>query len=723
MIPESMKASGQWCNWRYILRDGEPTKVPFQPNGSPAKSNDPGTWATFAECNGRGQFVGFFLGGGWFGVDLDNCLVDGELLPWAAEIVERFPAAYIEVSPSGKGAKLFCRGAPPEMKGRKKIVEKIEGGKARAIEVYANGRYFAVTGEAMQAVEPGDCSAALAWLLERHWPTTTTPTQPTVTYHAQTPIEERARLYLERCEPAVSGCGGHNRTFHVAGQLVHGFALSEDAAFQLLQAWNARCEPPWSETDLRRKVGEAAKAPCDKPRGWLRDANEWEASRIVDLSGFMVHQAIGGDVAALMEDEDGPSDPGEMPSDIVTHAPGILGEIVRHDLRISLDPQPNLALAGALAALSAITGRKVAGFKDIRTNLLIVGLAPSGAGKNHARKVMKKILNSAGARRLLGPERIGSHAGILSRLKDEPCTLFPIDEVGDLFSLIKANGGKLGALANIEPVLKALYSSADDPCFIGDALANTDHVKSVAYPHLVLHGVCPAANYWGNLTAANVENGLIARFLVFEGQDAPSAWIEDDNDEPPQHVTEFFRRWFTFEPGSNLAAMTPIAKRAEYEEGAAMLFREHRQAIKERQSREDERTRAIWNRCAEKTSKLALLAACAQCPDPAELPIRVTTEHMRWGKSLAIWSTRRMVFSVAENVADNAEDERKKRLLKVIPVWPAEIDRQRLTKKTKWLKGSERRACLEDLCESRLVKAREERAQSGPSRVFFSRLK
>ena len=72
---------------------------------------------------------------------------------------------------------------------------------------------------------------------------------------------ERARRYLAKCEPAISGQGGHRTAFVVATKLVKGFALPLDVAFELLWTqWNHRCDPPWSERDLRRKVKEAAAA-------------------------------------------------------------------------------------------------------------------------------------------------------------------------------------------------------------------------------------------------------------------------------------------------------------------------------------------------------------------------------------------------------------------------------------------------------------------------------
>src|SRR5436190_3741594 len=80
---------------------------------------------------------------------------------------------------------------------------------------------------------------------------------------------ERARRYIARCPPAISGQGGHDGTFHVAAILVWGFALSEAEALMLLREWNRNCVPPWSETELAHKVRSAAAAPHSDARGHL----------------------------------------------------------------------------------------------------------------------------------------------------------------------------------------------------------------------------------------------------------------------------------------------------------------------------------------------------------------------------------------------------------------------------------------------------------------------
>ena len=80
---------------------------------------------------------------------------------------------------------------------------------------------------------------------------------------------ERARLYVAKCLPGVSGQGGHNATFYVAAVLVHGFALGEADALVLLREFNQRCLPPWSEGELIHKIKSAANVAHLLPRGHL----------------------------------------------------------------------------------------------------------------------------------------------------------------------------------------------------------------------------------------------------------------------------------------------------------------------------------------------------------------------------------------------------------------------------------------------------------------------
>ena len=81
-------------------------------------------------------------------------------------------------------------------------------------------------------------------------------------------VIERARRYLSAVPPAVMGQHGDAATFRACCRLVRGFALDDDNALFVLSEWNARCEPPWTEGELRRKL-EAARRYGREPIGGL----------------------------------------------------------------------------------------------------------------------------------------------------------------------------------------------------------------------------------------------------------------------------------------------------------------------------------------------------------------------------------------------------------------------------------------------------------------------
>jgi len=88
---------------------------------------------------------------------------------------------------------------------------------------------------------------------------------------------ERARAYLAKMPSAISGQGGHNATFAAACILVRGFALPEEEAYDLLVThFNSRCEPPWTEWELRHKVRSAMEVG-GSPIGYLLDGGERES--------------------------------------------------------------------------------------------------------------------------------------------------------------------------------------------------------------------------------------------------------------------------------------------------------------------------------------------------------------------------------------------------------------------------------------------------------------
>ena len=97
-------------------------------------------------------------------------------------------------------------------------------------------------------------------------------------WHSEAAVIERARQSLAKCPPAVSGQNGSAACYRVACVLRRGFGLTMDEAFDAISDWNAACEPPWSEHELRHKLKDAEKA--DGPMNYLRATKPENFARV-----------------------------------------------------------------------------------------------------------------------------------------------------------------------------------------------------------------------------------------------------------------------------------------------------------------------------------------------------------------------------------------------------------------------------------------------------------
>ena len=116
--------------------------------------------------------------------------------------------------------------------------------------------------------------------------------------------KERARNYIDKMPPAISGENGDKATFRVACVLWHGFALGYEDTLELLRHYNRRCKPPWSEQELQHKASGAAKTEHDRPRGHLLTQERIPNKRV--SRGIPTnHGKVLGYFSPLPEDEGG----------------------------------------------------------------------------------------------------------------------------------------------------------------------------------------------------------------------------------------------------------------------------------------------------------------------------------------------------------------------------------------------------------------------------------
>ena len=520
-------------------------------------------------------------------------------------------------------------------------------------------------------------------------------------------VLRRAAAYLDRIPPAISGSGGHSQTYAAATAMVHGFGLDPETAFSLLwDRYNPRCQPPWLEKELRHKVSDAASKPHDRPHGWLRDAGPAEASD-VDLSGFNPESR-----RAVVDRprSERPPDPGPFP-DHLLRVPGFIEQVVAYNLATATRPQPVLALAAAICLQAVLAARKVRDERGNRTNVYCVGVAPSGAGKDNARKVNKNILFAADLVEHEGNEDLASDAGLVTAVETEPAVLFQIDEFGRFLRTI-GDPKKAPHLFNVLTALMKLYSSADT-VFRGKAYADKKRNKVVDQPCVSVYGTTVPEHFFESLTADSLSDGFIARLLVFESAETPARQRAKalSVPEPLKQAAEW---WGAQQPGGNLFKEHPRPIVVETTPQAGEVFDALASTVDAELGKPDETGRSLWARAEEKACRLALIYACSA---NAEKPV-IDANAASWACDLSTYLTRRMLYIAHEWVADGVFDARQKRVVRVVRKAGGKISRSELCRKTQWLTQRERQEVIDNLLETQQLRQEEESSSTRPKVVY-----
>lgn len=237
-VPDSLAELNQWIVWRYEQRNGKQTKVPYSVGGTAASTTDPITWASYEQALNTWQAnskryagVGFVFSqvDPYAGIDLDDCLEQGRMKPWAQPIVEKLADTYMEVSPSGRGVKIWVKATLPGS-GLKRPYGDGD------VEIYDRARYFTVTGQVLNGapleIEDHQADVDRLYALLNGGPASKT------------------KADISGGAPVIEG-DRHNYLTSVAAQFgARGMRLEEiHAATQALNI--SRCKPPKPGKEVR----------------------------------------------------------------------------------------------------------------------------------------------------------------------------------------------------------------------------------------------------------------------------------------------------------------------------------------------------------------------------------------------------------------------------------------------------------------------------------------
>jgi hypothetical protein len=378
----------------------------------------------------------------------------------------------------------------------------------------------------------------------------------------------------------------------------------------------------------------------------------------VDLSGI-----LDGD-----EQDDATStvpDPGPLPENLL-YIPGFIGEVI--DFCMANAPYPSLGMAfcGALAMQSYLCGRKVREAGDLRTNIYLLALGSSSAGKNYPRQINAHLAIAANMTDSLC-RKFASGEGIEDQLAVQPCTMYQTDEIDGILQSV--NKSKDARNESIMTVLLELFSSAS-MMYSMRSKAGKPRIPGVIHqPHLTVFGTATPTHYYEAMSERMLTNGFFARMIIVDtgkrspGQEAGLV------DTMPGRLVDTARWWGNYQPGEhrgNLIGFYPVPVIVPYSEQAKAIINDFRQSADneyaQAEDRKDEVAMTVWGRANENARKLALLYACSEnhvCP-------QISVDAVRWASAFVEHQIQRMLYMAYQYVSTNEFDAECKKALRYL---------------------------------------------------------
>lgn len=638
-IPLELRALRQWvcADMRPDSATGLPRKWPVNPlTLELADVNDPSTWGTFGEACAVGTAIGFILteNDPYAFIDLDD--------PWhpkkkySDEQRKYFEAlngrifhastSYAELSHSGKGVHIICRG-------------RVEHGTKRdTVELYSSQRFVIFTGNVIRDVPIIDQQPLLDSLYSE--------------MHAQ----ERAEVELvdkpssltddELVIRACDAANGEKVRKLCRGEWQGDYPSQSEADFALL---SCLCFYGPNDEQIRRvfrstALGQRAKAQQgDKYLNRaLRKIRASEPAP-VDLSGLKLPAAMvvapPSRVAIL---EPGPPLPNEQhpapkliqPSPY-TFPQGVVGEIADYLLHQAFYPVPEVALCGAIAFVAGIIGRSY-NISETGLNKYICVVAVTGAGKEAAASGINKLFTAMrqfapGIERFIGPGAFASGPGLIRVFDSQPCFMSMLGEFGKTLQAWSQSVGN-PAVTQLQRALLDIYTkSGKGQLLHGSAYSDTDkNTKMVVSPALTIFGEATPETFFDSLSVQQISEGLVPRFSIVEykgDRSQPNLNRQRDPSESLMRRLMAMAQVGLYTQNNNAVCDVLISSQADecltaFRELADNNIRNH-----------SEVERQLWNRAHLKALKLAGILSASTMPDAPNVPLAAAEWAVHFVKS------------------------------------------------------------------------------------------
>lgn len=655
VIPEELRRLPQWVV-------AGPNKEPVNPrDGTIADVTDPSTWATYEDAVQHGLPVGFVLtrNDPYAFVDLDHpfCKAcNSESCEHATAIAERhrriFEAfdTYAELSISGKGIHLICRGSVPH------------GTKRDKVEVYSDSRYMICTGNTLRNIEIRPQQELLDILFD----------EISAADYGFVDLEDYESVIDdgELVEMASNAVNGDKFDKLCNGLWQDEYPSQSEADFALLAiiAFYTRNNDQVKRIFRMTGLGKREKALReDYLNRCLKKIRSHDAPPVDFTDVTLPDPRLSdegpdhGQPTTLSPDQGSstrPPVPLVSSGERLSFPPGFVGQIADYIYRTSSRPVQEVGIAAALALAAGVCGRQF-NISNTGLNLYLILLAKTGVGKEGATSGIERLIASVRDEvplvdDFLGPGDFASGQAIYRTLDTKPCFVSVLGEFGlKLQSLSEAGPSSTWATTMRRALLDVYGKSGKGGVVFPSAYSDSEKNTKLLYsPAMTLLGESTPDTFFAGLSLQHIADGLVPRFLS----------IEYTGDRPKRNRGAFAKpeRWMSDRLADLVSTNLTMRNNQSWADvgvdpGAEKLLDAWDEEVDQRINAPTtvDTLRELWNRAHLNALRLAGVLAAADRPHN---PI-VNEEEARW----AIGVVRNHCITMAQRFesGDVGEGEQK----------------------------------------------------------------
>ena len=336
---------------------------------------------------------------------------------------------------------------------------------------------------------------------------------------------------------------------------------------------------------------------------------------------------------------------------------GILDLFIREVEKREFMRQPVFRIAVALSVLSASIGRIVRLNCEAMPNLYMLLTAPTGEGKDAARKLANILMEkTAPAMRSednqIEPDLVTNwpHSGsaLMRLLQEKPERLILVDEIGGFIQAGNANNN--GNQSQLVTILTTLFTHGIGPFAVQAYADGNRHANAIPNPWVGLLAFTAPRKLIDALTRESLEDGYLPRNLLFPGSESPELCYPDDGyrfDELPEPLVRQTAEWRKI-PREDSTVWAISQEATAFLKNQRELWLERKRSMYSQGLAEA----GLYTRCAEIAKRLAIVLAADQLERPKK-EHSISLSDMQVACGIVDWSVENFARLCQQQLADS----------------------------------------------------------------------